>query len=117
MPEQLKNLIVLQDLDQMIADATDAEFAKSQSKMGFKMNGLDKLQETRDELATKIDEKLLKTYERAAKRYKQAIVPVKGGVCLGCFVKLPTEVACRGHEDFIKTCENCGRILYWVEYS
>ena len=113
--EQLKNLIVLQDLDQMIADAMNAEFAKSQSKMGFKMDGLDKLRETRDELASKIDDVFLKTYERTTKRYKQAIVPVKGGVCLGCFVKLPTEVACRGQEGLIRTCENCGRILYWVE--
>jgi predicted nucleic acid-binding Zn-ribbon protein len=113
--EQLKDLIVLQDLDQMIADATDQKFAKSQEKMGFKMNGLGTLRETRDELAKKIDHKCLRTYERAAKRYRQAIVPVKGGVCLGCFVKLPTETACRGQEDLIKTCENCGRILYWVE--
>lgn len=115
MTEQLKDLIVLQDLDQMIADATNQEFAKSQKKMGFKMNGLDKLQETREELAAKIDHKYLKIYERVVTRYRQAIVPVKGGVCLGCFVKLPTEVACRGQEDLIRACENCGRILYWVE--
>lgn len=115
MTEELRDLIVLQDLDQMIADATDQEFAKSQEKMGFKMNGLGKLRETRDELAAKINQKFLRTYERVAKRYRQAIVPVKGGVCLGCFVKLPTETACRGQEDFIKTCENCGRILYWFE--
>jgi len=113
--EQLRNLIVLQDLDQMIADATNHEFAKSQKKMGFKMDGIDELRETREELASKIDQDYLKTYERVSKRYRQAIVPVKGGVCLGCFVKLPTEVACRGQVDLIRTCENCGRILYWVE--
>jgi len=113
--ELLKDLIVLQDLDQMIADATDKEYAKSQKKMGFKMNGLDRLHETRDGLAAKIDHKFLKVYERVFKRYRQAIVPVKGGVCLGCFGKLPTETACRGQEDLIKTCESCGRILYWVE--
>ena len=115
MTELLRDLIVLQDLDQMIADATNDEFATSQKKMGFKMDGLGRLQETREELAGRIDQKFLKTYERVAKRYRQAIVPVKGGVCLGCFGKLPTEVACRGHEDFIRTCEGCGRILYWVE--
>ena len=115
MTEQLRNLIILQDLDQMIADATNAEFAKSQTRMGFKMDGVDKLRETREEFAAKIDPTLLKTYERTSKRYKQAIVPVRGGACLGCFVKLPTEVACRGQENLIRTCENCGRILYWIE--
>ena len=115
MAEQIRDLIVLQDLDQMIADAADQEFAKSQKKMGFRMDGLDKLRETRDELAAKIDQENLRIYERVIKRYRQAIVPVKSGVCLGCFVKLPTEVACRGQEDIIRTCENCGRILYWVE--
>ncbi|MFQ6091316.1 MAG: zinc ribbon domain-containing protein [bacterium] len=115
MIEQLRDLIVLQDLDQMIADATNTEFARSETKMGFKMDGLDKLRETRDELAAKIDHTFLRTYERASKRYRQAIVPVRGGICLGCFVRLPTEVACRGQEDLIRTCENCGRILYWVE--
>jgi len=113
--EQLRDLIVLQDLDQMIADAMNVEFARTQTKMGFKMDGLDKLRETREELASKIDNSFLKTYERVSKRYRQAIVPVKAGVCLGCFVKLPTEVACRGQEDSIRTCENCGRILYWVD--
>jgi len=113
--ELLRDLIVLQDLDQMIADATDQEFATSQKKMGFKIDGIDKLRETREEMAAKIDQYFLRTYERVSKRYRQAIVPVKGGTCLGCFGKLPTEVACRGKDDLIRTCENCGRILYWVE--
>ena len=50
------------------------------------------------------------------KRYGRAVVPVEGQVCLGCFMGLPTKnVGVSGsRDDRVETCENCGRILYWL---
>jgi len=43
-------------------------------------------------------------------------VPVKNDICLGCFLRQPTSIGVKGREDEqIFTCENCGRMLYWLD--
>ena len=56
-------------------------------------------------------------YERYYEKYHdRAIVPVKGGVCYGCFVTIPPmRLDIIRRMDSIEFCENCGRILIWEE--
>lgn len=108
--KQLELLVALQDLDVMILDAEEVK------QLGFKVAGKDKLEKAQQELALKIDKPLLFNYEKLKKRYKRAIVPVKDDVCLGCFMRVPTQLITRGRSDQqVINCEGCGRILYWYE--
>jgi predicted nucleic acid-binding Zn-ribbon protein len=104
-------LVKLQDLDLMIREAA----VQQEKNLGFKIEGVAQLQEARRNLARSIDPSLLRIYERLLKRYERAVAPVHRGVCLGCFMSLPTALgqAVKRHEG-VKVCENCGRILYWL---
>jgi len=112
--DQVKLLVALQDLDQMIKEAKDSETSSELKHMGFKLDGLSKLQEARDNLAKRIKPQLLNRYERVSRSYDRAVVPVTGNLCLGCFVTLPTSYQSLQSKNSILTCENCGRILYFA---
>ena len=106
-------LVALQNLDVMIREVK----AGHEQEMGFRIDKLDDLLESRRRLARKIDERDLAIYERVARRYDyvSAVVPVQNKNCLGCFMDLPTSAMKVGpDEDKLIICENCGRILYWV---
>jgi len=108
--KQLELLVALQDLDIMIKDIEDVK------QIGFDVEGREKLEEARNELTAKLDKRLLFNYEKLRKRYKRSIVPVKDDVCLGCFMRVPTQLITRGRKDQdVINCEGCGRILYWYE--
>ncbi|MCP4230464.1 MAG: hypothetical protein GY771_10010 [bacterium] len=60
---------------------------------------------------------LLRVYERYFSKFgERAIVPVKAGVCGGCFIAIPPmrQDKIRAMDEIIY-CENCGRILVWEE--
>jgi predicted nucleic acid-binding Zn-ribbon protein len=106
----LELLVSLQDLDLMIEEADEVQ------KLGFAVTGSDELKKAREELAASISRPLLSRYERLRAKLKRAVVPVKNDICLGCFLRQPTSRAAKGREDDqIFTCENCGRMLYWLE--
>lgn len=108
--KQLELLVALQDLDLMIREIEDVQ------ELGFETRGREKLQEARDELTGKIQKPLLHNYEKLRGRYRRAVVPVKGEVCLGCFMRIPTALFTRGRSDQeVLLCEGCGRILYWFD--
>ena len=108
--ESLRVLVELQDLDLMIKEATVQE----EKDLGFKIEDVSKLQEARNNLAMSIHPAVLRIYERLLRRYERAVAPVHGGVCLGCFMTLPTAL-CQSVQRYegVRVCENCGRILYW----
>ncbi len=107
---EIEKLVSLQDLDLMIEEAKEVE------KLGFDVTGYDELIKAREELARKITKPLLFRYERLRAKLKRAVVPVKDDICLGCFLKQPTSRGARGREDgLVYTCENCGRMLYWLD--
>ena len=108
-------LMQLHDLDMLLRDYGETASREALEESGFRISGLDKLERTRDELARTIDRRWLDLYEKALRRYGRAIVPVKGRVCLGCFITLPSS-ASRPTEgsDEPRVCESCGRILYWL---
>ncbi len=107
---ELENLVKLQDLDLMIEESEEVE------KLGFTLTGCSELKKARDEMATHISKPLLFRYERLRGKLKRAVVPVKNDVCLGCFLRQPTSIGAQGREGMdIFTCENCGRMLYWLD--
>ena len=108
--KDLELLVSLQDLDLMIEEAQEVE------KLGFSITGCSELEQARKELSEKIHKPLLYRYERLRAKLKRAIVPVKNDICLGCFLRQPTSIGAQGREGAeIFTCENCGRMLYWLD--
>ena len=108
---QLELLVQYQDLNLMLQEADQEE-----KKMGFSVKGKEELLKVRDEFEKKIKIDYIRMYRRLCTRYKRPIVPVQNDVCLGCFARLPTSYIVPGrNEEGIFTCEQCGRILYWID--
>ena len=115
MNDILQNLVILQDLDEMISELNNAEIITQQEEMGFEINGLEKLTEAREELMNKIPPEVFNHYNRVRTRYGRAIAPVRENICLGCFIKIPTQISSREMgNQVLRNWENCGRYLYWV---
>lgn len=112
MKDEHRLLIALQDLDIMIREVKDKATSKELQNLGFKLTGLNVLQEARKKLANKVPRMLFNRYEKLATHYTLAILPVTGSLCLGCFVKLPTSFFSAVNKTELQTCENCGRLLY-----
>ena len=112
--EQMKLLVALQDLDLMIREAKDSDTSTEMKQMGFKLEGIEELQEARTNLAKRIRPQLLNRYERLSKSYGRGVVPVTSNLCLGCFSTLPTSYPSLKTKNTLLTCENCGRILYFT---
>lgn len=110
MSERIRLLVALQDLDLMIKESKQEE-----ETLGFQIKNLEKLRTAREHLASQVEAKWLNMYERVSKKFGRAVVPVEAGVCLGCFMGLPTshQASPKKDED-VSVCENCGRILYWL---
>jgi uncharacterized protein len=69
------------------------------------------------EAETTVPEDVLARYRRILKSKKDvAIVPIRGGACGGCHMKLTTQtvVSSRNTESLV-SCENCGRLVYPAE--
>ena len=109
----LEQVIILQDLDLMIREISDKKTAKQMKKIGFAIDGAGQLQSARDEIAAAMGKETLSTYDRLMKRYPRAVVPVKKGICLACFIKQPTQFSSADH-DKVRLCHQCKRILYSI---
>jgi uncharacterized protein len=75
---------------------------------------LEELTKERAELAGKIDEDLLASFERLFKSKGDAVVvALEHEVCTGCHMKVTTQTAhhVKANKEIV-SCENCGRILY-----
>jgi predicted nucleic acid-binding Zn-ribbon protein len=110
--DQVRLLVALQDLDHMIKDAGDSKHSAKLQEMGFTLDGLAELQKARSEITQHIKPQLLNRYQRVATSYDRTVVPVVGELCTGCFAKVPTSF--RYEKTTVMTCENCGRILYFI---
>ena len=71
----------------------------------------------RDGVAAGIQGRLLSTYERIRKGKRGvAVVALTREACGGCFNQLPPQKAAEARRlDRIVHCENCGRIVVYVE--
>lgn len=107
---ELDKLAILQDIEAMLQDVDEVK------ELGFEVSGHDSLMEAKDAAEADISKPLLSTYRRLKRKYKRAIAHVHNETCLGCFVRLPTSVTLKGRtNEQIMSCENCGRILYWID--
>ena len=67
----------------------------------------------REELRSRADEALVKTYEAVRRRVKgKALVPTSLGNCAGCRRKLPPQTVNLLHAGAIQPCPGCARLLY-----
>ena len=48
------------------------------------------------------------------RKHERPMVPVRNGVCYGCFVSFPTARLSDFEGDVPLTCESCGRLLYRI---
>jgi predicted nucleic acid-binding Zn-ribbon protein len=64
-----------------------------------------------------VPEDALARYRRILKSKKDvAIVPIRHGACGGCHMKLTSQtvLSAKG-SDTLTACENCGRLVYWLD--
>lgn len=112
MKEQMELLIILQDLDMMISELGDKNVSSKVKKMGFELDGQDQLVESRSEVASRIDKRVIAHYDKLLKRFPRAVVPVKDGICLGCFMRQPATRKPTALDLLVEVCQNCQRILF-----
>jgi predicted nucleic acid-binding Zn-ribbon protein len=116
MNPQLQVLIALQDVLLMIREAKDPSSKKAMGKMGFKLDNLDALENTKEDLESQLSPTILREYRRAGSRYGRIVVPVINSICYGCFVRIPSAIdAADDRNKTLYRCENCGMFLYWVD--
>jgi len=109
---QPERLLRLQDVDLLRAELADARGAAKLRKLGFQPAAAGAVDRLRARMIGEVDRRWQYHYERASARYGRAVTSIRGRVCQGCFITLPTSAAPSGDEP-LTTCESCGRILYW----
>ncbi|MBA4418830.1 MAG: hypothetical protein C0392_13120 [Syntrophus sp. (in: bacteria)] len=75
------------------------------------------LKKTRDTLLSIIDEELKTTYSTLIERRDGlAVVNVKNGVCLGCFMNIPPQLFIEvTRNKQVVLCPSCSRIFYFID--
>ena len=102
-------MIALQDLMQLKRDLRDNTY----EEIGFQTGSEAVIDAEILSLRDEIDPPLLRRFDRIASKYDRPLVPVRNGVCYGCFVRYPTaKLSALG--DSLVTCESCGRLLYRI---
>lgn len=110
MNRQLRELVTLQELDALL-DELGAETMREQERdLGFALGETTRLRAERARTAANLRPEILERYERVRQRHARAVVPTRGGVCLGCFTVRPSAMSSR--PGGFETCERCGRILF-----
>jgi predicted nucleic acid-binding Zn-ribbon protein len=116
--EQMKATVAKADKENTAAKAQVAQqLADLEAKTRAIQEQLKELEADRGNLAAKVDEDLLDTYNRLfTSKGDNAVVALEHDVCMGCHMKLTTQTAVRvkGGREVVH-CEQCGRILYWSE--
>ena len=88
---------------------------KEKDVEGLKKTIEEKKQE-RESISSSLDNKILQDYIKISKnREGIAVVRFSDGICQGCFLGLPPQLASeiRKNEELIK-CPHCQRVLYWT---
>jgi predicted nucleic acid-binding Zn-ribbon protein len=100
----------------------EGEVASERAKVDSEESGvrekLDSEMKRRNELVPKIPKPLLAKYESIrAKRLGIGIVPVVGGLCQGCNMRIPPQlfnILQRGQT--VEQCPSCQRIIFWDNF-
>ena len=107
-----ETLLHLHDADLARAELASAAVTTRLRKLGAEPGACQAVDRVRDRLLGGLDRRWVHHYERARQRYGRAVTVVRGRVCVGCFITLPTSAAPSG-DQVLTLCESCGRILYW----
>ena len=123
----LEKMIEAEDIQKHIQDAASrlegekarvvGEVERLQSERQADVEERDRLEARRQELQAALDESVRKLYERMRViRQGMAVAEVRDGLCTACNVRLRPQVynEARTNEALL-TCDNCDRILYYVE--
>ena len=123
----LEKMIEAEDLQLHVQDAVArlegekarvaAEIKRLQDERQKHLGEREGLEVRRKELGAALTDSVLKLYERIrAGRNGLALEAVRGGLCTACNVWLRPQVynEIRGG-DALLTCENCGRIMHYIE--
>lgn len=117
----VSDLVELQRLDQEISTVLKNAFEiEETSKPSEKtlLKKLDGMRKTRNHIMQTIDNIVVKRYERLRgnKTDTAAVVPVKNGVCQGCFIEVSTATYAEiQRKDVAASCDHCGRYIYFAE--
>ena len=123
----LEKMIEAEDIQEHIREAAArlegekarvaAEIKHLQDERQKDLDEREHVQARRKELAAAVSESVLATYERLRTyRTGAAVAEVRDGLCTACNVRLRPQVyneVRRG--DAVLTCENCSRILFYLE--
>ncbi len=104
-------LIALQDLLQLKRDLAD----NSYGELGFETGDVTAIDDEIESLKTEIDPAIMRRYQTIRRKYDRPLVPMRRGVCYGCFVKFPMgRMAEMNEQEAPILCESCGRMLYQI---
>ena len=120
--DRQNKLLEVREAELLEADELFEKITKEVDKISLevndKLNSIEKdkvkLFESRESKIMALDQKILALYEKIRVWAKNTtVVPVKKQACYGCYMKLNNSAYAEliQAED-IKTCPNCGRILY-----
>jgi len=125
----LEEMIEAEDLQKHVQEAAArlegekarvaTEIRRLQDERQKDLGEHERLQTRRKEVATLLGESILTLYERIrSNRSGMAVVEVRDGLCTACNVRLRPQVYNDvRRSDAVLTCENCSRILYYLEPS
>ncbi len=122
----LEKMIEAEEIQKLIAEAAArlegekarvaAEIKHMETERQDDVRERDTLQARRDEIAGALGESVRSLYERLrGARGGQAVAEVREGLCTACNVLLRPQVYNEVRtNDAVQTCENCGRIMYYI---
>lgn len=116
--EEIRKQIEVRNEDLSKKEGRLGRFREEVSReIGLLSERISRLREKRDNLALRVETSLLKEYDYMRSRIGDpAMAPVKDGICGGCSVSLPIILANRVKKgEALQRCENCGRLLCWVD--
>lgn len=106
-------IVELQDLDMLLGSLGSPEQAARWRRLGFAGGDATSLRRERERLIASCERRWVSLYERSQRRYGRGLTAVRGRVCQGCFMQLPTSAAPPPGEALLHVCESCGRLLLW----
>ena len=108
----LETLLELHDVDVLRAELADGRGVSRLRRLGFSFPESTELDRLREALVGDVDPRWVTHYLRTQARYGRGVTVVRGRVCQGCFITLPTRAAPSDGQP-LTLCESCGRILFW----
>lgn len=79
-------------------------------------SGRAEIEQRIDNIRALLDPKLLAHYYRLKKKYRRAVVAVELGICQGCLMQLPSQLAQSMLRDRsrVECCSHCHRFVYMI---